>query len=328
MRDFLGFLKPRIGLFAAFCLSQAIFILVLRLAGFDAETVYYGALLAFLIVLAAALFSLRSSMKRLKDLRHAGKAAYDINLFPEPNDPLEKGYLDIVRALGEKTIKQAHELRLAREYNEEYLTRWAHQIKTPIAAMRLNLENAEDTETSRAVSIELFRIEQYVDMMLWHFRLDEANDLVIRRFSLEGLVRESVKKYAPLFVRRRLRLSVEGKDAMALSDEKWISFVVEQILDNAIKYTDHGGVTISIHPGPVLEIRDTGIGIAKSDLPRIFESGYTGENGRLNRRSSGLGLSLCKKACDRLGHRLWAESEPGAGSSFFLDLRTNHFEIE
>ena len=212
------------------------------------------------------------------------------------------------------------ELHRVKTEMNDYYTAWVHQIKTPIAVIRMTVHD-DDTPEHRAVLGELFRIEQYVDMVLQYARLDsETNDLVIAEYALDPILRASVRKFAPQFVAKRLALNYDGTDLTVITDKKWLSVIIDQLLSNAIKYTPSGAVGITVEPPGLLCISDTGIGIAPQDLPRIFERGYTGENGRLEKRSSGLGLYLCRRAADMLSVPLRAESTPGEGSRFILDL--------
>ena len=172
----------------------------------------------------------------------------------------------------------------------DYFSAWAHQIKTPIASMGLKLQK-EDSALSRRLRGDLNRIEQYVDMAMTYLRLEPMENTV-------------------------------------LTDEKWLSFIVEQLLSNALKYTPAGEISIYTQTPDTLVIRDTGIGIAPEDLPRIFEKGFTGYNGRSDKKASGIGLYLCKRVCDRLGHELSVESEPGKGTAVFLKLDRQEIGIE
>ena len=177
-----------------------------------------------------------------------------------------------------------------------------------------------DTPEHHALLIELSRIEQYVEMVLQYIRIGSGtNDLVIREYDLDTLICESVRKFAPQFFEKKLQLIYEKTDATIVSDRKWFICILDQLLSNAVKYTSVGSVTISVKDS-VLSVADTGIGIAPEDLPRIFEKGYTGTNGRIENRSSGLGLYLAKKAADLLSIRISAESVIGKGSTFILDL--------
>ena len=158
-------------------------------------------------------------------------------------------------------------------------------------------------------------------MALSYIRLGEdSSDYVFREYDLDGIIRDSVRKYAPQFIRKKIGLNYGGTDVKVLTDEKWLRFVIEQVLSNSIKYTREGSVTITVTPEKVLKIADTGIGIAPEDVPRIFEKGCTGYNGRSDKKSTGLGLYLCKTACSRLSHKISAESEPGKGTVISIDL--------
>ena len=217
-----------------------------------------------------------------------------------------------------------------RSYSEmaDYYTVWAHQIKTPIASMRLTLQN-EDTGYSRQLSNDLFRVEQYVEMVLTYLRLNsESTDYVIREYDLDEIIRSSVRKFAGEFIGRKLSLQYEPLHTSVITDEKWLSFVIGQVLSNALKYTPSGSIFITLEPEKKLCIRDTGIGIAPEDLPRIFENGYTGYNGRMDKKASGIGLYLCRRICTKLGHSITARSEVDVGTAITIDLSRQKLEVE
>ena len=202
----------------------------------------------------------------------------------------------------------------------DYYTLWAHQIKTPIASMRLSLQQ-EDTPKARQLMQELSRAEQYVGMVMVYLRLtDGGSDFVLRTCDLDAIVRQAVRRFAGEFITRKLKLCYEPLNAACVTDEKWLLFVVEQVLSNALKYTREGSITITMEHPKTLVIRDTGIGIAPEDLPRIFEKGYTGYNGRGDQKASGLGLYLCRTICRKLGHSITAESAPDEGTAIRIGL--------
>lgn len=247
---------------------------------------------------------------------------------PLPAGICEEDYQTLVRALDERARRAETETDARMRAMIDYYTLWAHQIKTPISAMRLTLQS-EDSDTARRLSSDLRRVEQYVEMVMVYLRLDsESTDFVIRTYDLDGIIRAAVRPFAGEFIGRRLQLHYEPLDYRAVTDEKWLGFVIGQVLSNALKYTSRGGITISMPEHGILSIRDTGMGIAPEDLPRIFERGYTGCNGRTDRRSSGIGLYLCRRVCDALGHTITARSAPGEGTEIRIGLRRRGLTIE
>ncbi len=324
-----AYLRPYMGHFAVLALGTAIFGAVFALYGLPLEAVAYAAGLCLL----AGCTALALRYPRARRARQERRAALDI--LPEAAGPLPEASCpegDDFRAMAEKLRRSYAELMTKREAelqeSRDYYATWVHQIKTPIAVMQMTLQ-AEDTPENRALLGELFRIRQYAEMALNYIRLEsDSSDLVIRTVALDGVIRQAVRRYAPQFVQKRLALRYEPTAETALTDEKWLLFILEQLLSNAVKYTPAGSVTIAVTAGPVLSVTDTGIGIAAEDLPRIFEKGFTGYNGRTDKSATGLGLYLCRMTAQKLRHRLWAESVPGRGSTFYLDLRREELVVE
>ena len=247
---------------------------------------------------------------------------------PETGSLIERDYRAIIEKLKEE--EQVSRKRAASDYSDrvEYYTVWAHQIKTPIAAMRLNLQS-EDSDLARKLEGDLNRIESYVEMAMTFLRLDsDSTDYVIREHALDDIIRPAIRRFSREFILKKLTMDFRPTGYTVLTDEKWLAFVIEQILSNAVKYTAAGGVRVFMNAPGILCIEDTGIGISPEDLPRIFENGYTGFNGREDKRASGIGLYLCRRVCDNLGHGITAESEPGKGTRFLLDLNTRPVGID
>ena len=186
-------------------------------------------------------------------------------------------------------------------------------------------EELQEKQDAAVCRQELFKIESYVEMALNYLRFEEmSNDLVLERNSLEQLVRQVVKKYAAIFIYNHISIQLEHLDYTVLTDEKWFCFVLEQILSNALKYTKQGSVKISAEEsanGLRVLVKDTGIGIRSEDLPRIFEKGFTGYNGRMDKKASGLGLYLCKGVCEKLGHGISVASKEGEGTTVMITLQ-------
>ena len=210
----------------------------------------------------------------------------------------------------------------------DYFTLWAHQIKTPIAASRLLLGNSTDLDTKKPLQQELFKIETYANLVLQYLRLESFHeDLVLRQENLEDLVKEVVKKYALFFIQKQLTVNLHDLDQTVVTDRKWLSVVLEQIISNSVKYTQTGGLEIFIKEG-VLYLKDTGLGVQASDIERVFERGFSGYNGRLTQQSSGLGLYLSKRIVDKLGYSIRLESQVGQGTTVMIDLKQARLVFE
>lgn len=244
------------------------------------------------------------------------------------SDPIEKDYQDIIRKLKEEEAYSRQ--KTTSDYNNmvEYYTVWAHQIKTPIASMRLQIQS-EDTESARKLMGDLNRIEAYVEMVLTFLRLDsDSTDYLIKEYDLDEIIRPAIRKFSREFILKKLKLEYEPIEFKTITDSKWLSFIIEQVISNAVKYTSEGYVRIYMSEPGILCIKDTGVGISEEDLPRIFENGYTGFNGREDKRASGIGLYLCKRISGNLGHKIYAESKVGEGTKIFLDMRAKKLEVE
>lgn len=306
-----------------------IFSIIFRLYDLEIEAVFYSVglcLLFAIIVLSIHFFFYKKKhqqcMRILKNIRLL------TNDLPKPKTLAEKDLQEMIWELN-KLLEVSETTRQTEQQESlDYYTTWVHQIKTPIATMKMILES-EDTEEHRELLAELFRVEQYVEMVLSYLRLgNQTSDYLFKEYDLDQIIRQAVRKYAPQFVRRRIQLIYHPVEIKVLTDEKWLLFIIEQILSNSIKYTPQGSVTITVTSDKILKITDTGIGIAPEDVPRIFEKGFTGYNGRLNKKSTGLGLYLCKKAADKLSHKISAESSPRIGTTISIDLHTEKLAVE
>ena len=313
----------------AFALFTAIYATVFFLYDLEAEAIIYAVILCVL----ASIVILGSGFARFyRDYHRRWYIFKNIEVefeqFPEADTLLEENYQEMLRALGRINNDHLTDWKKEQQQSLDYYTTWVHQIKTPISVMRMTLQG-EDTEEHRELLAEMFRIEQYVDMVLSYIRLgSHQTDFVFHECDLDAIIRQAIHKYASLFVRCRIRLVYEPMQITVLTDEKWLLFIIEQLLSNAVKYTREGTVTIAVSPERVLSVTDTGMGIAPEDLPRIFEKGFTGYHGREDKKATGLGLYLCKQTADKLGIRLSVRSEVGKGSTFFLDLRKERLRPE
>ena len=307
-------------LFWGFCCL--IFTVSFALYGLPLGAVLYPAALCAAAGGIILLLSLRKSRAVCQELSLMQHHPADLpDELPAAQSPQEQAYQALLLALHADRQKLKSNMNARYHDMTEYYTVWAHQIKTPIAAIRLALQN-EDTPLSRRLTGEVGRVEQYVQMALTYLRLgSDSSDYVIRSCALDDIVRPAVRRFAGEFIQRKIQLNYQMLNYTVITDEKWLGFVVEQVLSNALKYTPQGSVSIYMDPEGVLCIRDTGIGIAPEDLPRVFEKGYTGYNGRSHRKASGLGLYLCREILTRLGHSVSAESQVDHGTTIRIDLR-------
>lgn len=302
----------------ALAVYTAVFAFIFWLYRLPLGAVGYAALVCLFLLLVWLAVDYRRFAVRLRLLRRLEQEiTLSTEQLPEPDGALEAD-------------RRARLTRSQQGYQElvEYYTVWAHQIKTPIAAMRLLLQDA-DTDEQRALLEQLQSVEQYVEMVLGYLRLESpSSDYVIRNYALDDIVRQVVRKYASQFIRRRLRLEYTPLNVSVITDEKWLLFVIEQVLSNALKYTRSGSVSITLEAPKTLCIRDTGIGIAPEDLPRVFEKGFTGCNGRTDKRATGIGLYLCRRILEKLGHTIAITSTVGEGTTVRIGLQQDALEVE
>lgn len=258
--------------------------------------------------------------------------------FPEAESRESEMYQELIRQLYEEKKELESSVQIEKQELSDYYSMWVHQIKTPIAALGVLIQSGEELEEvqespkaqelTRSMKMEVFRIEQYVDMVLTYLRMGSAtSDYAFRICSLEEIIRQAVRKYSQMFIMNRTRLHLEIQDQKILTDEKWLTFVIEQILSNAVKYARGGEISIYTE-NQTLVIADNGIGIAEEDLPRIFEKGFTGYNGRANKKSTGIGLYLCKTIMDRLHHTIRIESDLERGTKVYLNFDRESRRIE
>lgn len=228
------------------------------------------------------------------------------------------GQLQARRQLANQTHKQAKDL------NDNFAL-WSHQMKTPLAALDLLLQVPPVNAT--AARAEVRKVDRYIKMMLTYVKINDVNrDLVLEPTPLTPLVNRTVRDLADLFISKNLAVKVDALPTV-VADSQWLGFIFEQILTNAAKYTEHGGVHIYAQ-GDAIVIADTGIGIAASDLPRLFEPGFSGYNGRMNQKASGLGLTLSQTVAAKMGLKLSVTSTVGSGTKVYVHMAQQVWQVE
>lgn len=305
--------------------SFGIFMAVFSLYSLPVEAVVYAALLTVFFILVASIIDFSIYYRKHMILTRLRKSITVSDfMFPASRDLIEKDYQELIKIIDKDRMEIINEKDMAYIDMLEYYTVWAHQIKTPIAAMRLVLQS-EQSGINNELLEQLFRVEQYVEMVLQYLRTENMSaDLMIKRYSLDSIVKQAVRKYSKSFIYKKIKLNYKNLNYNALTDEKWLTFVIEQILSNALKYTNEGEISIYMDDElpDTLVIEDTGIGIEPEDLPRVFEKGFTGYIGRMDKKSTGIGLYLCKRILSKLSHTIKIESTPGKGTKVKIGFAT------
>lgn len=321
-----AYLKRHLKIALLFTLYTAIFLLIFSLYDLPADAILYSFVLSLFLTLVFFLYGFTKYYQTHAMLMRVKNqiTLTDENL-PDAKDLLVQDYQLIINTLYNAFQKLESESDYTRSEMIDYYTLWVHQIKTPIAALYLVLES-DPSEKNLSMKSELFKIEQYVEMVLHYLRLEsETSDLRIEAYDLDAMLKTSIRKYRTIFIEKGIRLNYIETDLKVITDEKWFGFAFEQILSNALKYTPSGEITIAlskVNPR-YLEISDTGIGIQTDDLPRVFDKGFTGYNGRMDKKSTGIGLYLCKRALSKLSHDIKIHSEVAVGTTVSIDLYRN-----
>ena len=309
-----SYIKKNLKIYLLLIVFIFIFVLIFYLYNLPFEALFYSGLLCFVAALIVSIIDFNNYRKSYIDLKYLeSNILNSMEDLPKSLDIRVEYYQKIIERLHNEVEKLKIEDNKKMEGLVDYYSMWIHQIKTPIAAINFLLDNEEiDVKAFRQ---ELFKIERYVEMVLTYIRLgSETSDYVITSINLDEVVRENIKKYATLFINKKIKLNYVSHETYVISDKKWLGFAFEQLLSNAIKYTKSGGeISINISESKLI-IEDNGIGIYEEDLPRIFEQSFTGLNGRYEKKSSGLGLYLCKKTLDKLQHKIEITSEINKGT--------------
>ena len=315
-----SYIKKNLKIYLLLIVFIFIFVLIFYLYNLPFEALFYSGLLCFVAALIVSIIDFNNYRKSYIDLKYLeSNILNSMEDLPRSLDIRVEYYQKIIERLHNEVERLKIEDNKKMEDLADYYSMWIHQIKTPIAAINFLLDNEEiDVKAFRQ---ELFKIERYVEMVLTYIRLgSETSDYVITSINLDEVVRENIKRYATLFINKKIKLNYVSHETYVISDKKWLGFAFEQLLSNAIKYTKSGGeISINISESKLI-IEDNGIGIYEEDLPRIFEQSFTGLNGRYEKKSSGLGLYLCKKTLDKLQHKIEITSEVNKGTKVIVSF--------
>lgn len=239
-------------------------------------------------------------------------------------------YYDLIKKAGKSMLEEVNKINTQRKEYKEYIEQWIHEVKTPISAIKLIEENNR-TSTSRAILEELENIDRYVEQALFYARSEEAHkDYLIKEISLEQCVSKVLIRNKQMFILNNIDVELTDLNKSVYCDSKWLEFIINQIVVNAVKYRNSQFPVVKIYSrdiksGVQLIIEDNGIGIAESEISRIFHKGFTGTKGRQNHKSTGIGLYLCKKLCDKLGLLISADSKENLYTKVIISFPKGNF---
>lgn len=328
LKIFMSYLKENLKYLALIIIFYAVYFVIFFLNRANIDIVFYGGILCFCIYSVYLIFSFYSYYKKIRQLEEAlYNIEYSIDYLPEVKNLTDNLYNEIIIKSFKNKTKLASEFDTEINEMTNYYTMWTHQIKTPISAIRLILEN-NDLKYKRELINELFKIEQYVSSVLSYIRMSsDSSDFVIKKYELDDILKASLKKFSSQFISKKLSLDYKETNLKVLTDEKWLSFVIEQILSNAVKYTNSGKIFVYSEKENELVIEDTGIGISAEDLPRVFDNGFTGYNGRTDKKATGIGLFLCKNILIKLSHNIEIQSDVNKGTKVILKFIDNNLTL-
>ena len=310
-------------------LALALFLIA---SGNGIQTVLF-ILVVWLIVLTSCLllfyFSRKKYLNKLLDMTEQLKERYLLpEIMQEPERADEQVFYQIMKMAEKSMLERIGEVQRERKEYKEYIEQWIHEVKTPITAIKLICENNRCSFT-RELMAELENINRFTEQALYYARSEHTEkDYSVREINLSDVVHGAIADNKYLLRQNNVAVTVEDVEYSIYSDDKWLRFILDQLISNAVKYRADQPVlhffAVKKTDSIILSVEDNGIGIPQSDLPRIFEKGFTGQNGRTIHSSTGIGLYLCRRLCDKLGIGISAGSER-EGTAMSLSFRINVF---
>lgn len=310
-------------------LALALFLIA---SGNSIQTVLF-VLVVWLIILVSCLllfyYSRKKYLDKLLDMTEKLDERYLLpEIMQEPERADEQVFYQIMKMAEKSMLERIGEVQRERKEYKEYIEQWIHEVKTPITAIKLICENNRCSFT-RELMAELENINRFTEQALYYARSEHTEkDYSVREINLSDVVHGAIADNKYLLRQNNVAVTVEDVEYSIYSDDKWLRFILDQLISNAVKYRADQPVlhffTVKENDRIILSVEDNGIGIPQSDLPRIFEKGFTGQNGRTIHSSTGIGLYLCRRLCDKLGIGISASSER-KGTAISLSFRINDF---
>ncbi|MGD8191882.1 sensor histidine kinase [Brevibacillus ginsengisoli] len=321
--NLLDYMADHKWLFVFYILLMSFISIVIYAAPFGGATLdlfFYIHSVAFLLFCLYFFGGYIRQRSYFSTLQEACNQPFDtIVILPEPKSNAQAFYNKLLLNVYERHHEEVSHLYAEKKETLEFMTSWFHEIKTPLSVSRLLIENKAEKEPGQildSLDEELDKIEHQIERALYYARIDDfSRDYFIHTVNLDQIVKQAVKNNAKTFISKRIQVKLHDLEHEVLTDKKWLFFILNQILSNALKYTAPEGI-IEICGGETkqeyfLKIRDTGIGIPPEDVSRVFEKGFTGSTGRTHEESTGIGLYLARKLAHKLNHDITLQSEYG-----------------
>ena len=297
--------------------------------------IYIAVILILVVAIAMGIeyYKKKNFYNKLKqDLEELNEKYLISEIINTPGFTEGKILKEIIQETGKSMLENVNIYKNIQEDYKEYIELWIHEIKIPIATSKLIIENNKSNVT-RSIDEELDKIDNYTEQALYYARSNDANkDYIITKTSLKEIVNMAVLKNKTNLLNNKVTVNLqEGLDKEVYTDSKWAVFILNQIIQNSIKYAKEADKTIEIFSEEkkekvILYIKDNGIGIKKGEITRVFDKGFTGENGRIiGKKSTGIGLYLCKKLCDKLGIGIELNSKQNVGTEVRIVFPKNSY---
>ena len=332
---FTSFLKDKILLIVMYLLAIASIEILLLAYNIGIIVKLYVAIILILVLFIAFFIEYKKKNKFYKQLKEnmneLGEKYLISEIVKTPSFIEGKILKETINDLGKSMLENVNYYKNIQEDYKEYIELWIHEVKIPIAASKLIIENNK-TEVAKSIEEELDKVENYTEQALFYARsIAVEKDYIITKTNLKSLVNGAILKNKNTLINEKIAIELKELDSEVYTDSKWATFIINQIIQNSIKYSKEQDKKIEIYAKPkndkvVLYIKDNGIGIKKGEITRVFEKGFTGENGRIiGKKSTGIGLYLCKKLCDKLGLGLELNSEKDIGTEVRLIFPKNSY---
>lgn len=319
-----NFIKEKILLISLLILALVtieIFLIAYDVHNFIKIYIIVFPLLLISISLSIEYYNKKAFYNKLeKNLQDLNEKYLISEIIETPNFIEGKILKEVIQDVDKSMIENVNKYKKIQEEYKEYIELWIHEIKIPIATSKMIIENNK-SEAGRSIDEELDKVEDYIEQALYYARSNTVEkDYIIGKVELREIVNTAVIKNKNLLITNKVNLDLHGLDRWVYTDSKWMVFILNQIIQNAVKYGRNEDSKLEIFAEEekekvILFVKDNGIGIKSSEICRVFEKGFTGENGRIiGKKSTGIGLYLCKKLCEKLEIGLGLESEKGVGT--------------